>query len=381
MTIGRHGSPWTAEKARDRAAELLEQVRRKVDPFEAVKVALAEQSREREDRKHEEAKLAKLAFSTISAEYGEASKKTLRRWREQELTIERDLSPSFGDTPLTSITADDINDCLAKAGKRASSAPLKAYSALRAIFAYAHANHRRLLPASASPFGDVARPPRGGKRSDFIANNELRLMWLACDDVGWPFGPIYRLLLLTGLRLREVAEGRWSEIDLEGSNWLIPAERMKNGEPHWVALSPAAVEIIKALPRIDKCDLMFSTNGKTPVSGFSRAKSRLDAAMLKIAKKEAKKAGGDPDDVKLPTFVVHDTRRTVARGCQIDGVPPEVIERMLGHVTHTKSGLKGVYQVFEFEDERRAAFAKWGQRLAAITLGGANVVQLREVAA
>jgi integrase len=206
-------------------------------------------------------------------------------------------------------------------------------------------------------------------------------MWLACDDLGWPFGPIYRLLLLTGLRLREVAEGRWSEIDLEGGNWLIPKERMKNGEPHWVALSPVAVEIIKALPRIDKCDLMFSTNGKTPVSGFSRAKSRLDAAMLKIAKDEAEKAGGEPDSVTLPAFVVHDTRRTVARGCQIDAVAPEIIERMLGHVTHTKSGLKGVYQVFEFEDERRAAFAKWSQRVAAITAGGANVVQLREVAA
>lgn len=381
VTIGKHGSPWTAEMARDRAAELLEQVRRKVDPFDAAKALLADQRREREDREREQAKLAKLAFSVIAADYVTASKKTLRRWQEQERIIERDLTPCFNETPLPSITADDINDCIAKAGERASSASLKAYSALRSIFAHAHSNHRRLFPASASPFGDVGRPQGGGKRSDFIANNELRLMWLACDDLGWPFGSMYRLLLLTGLRLREVAEGRWSEIDLEGGNWLIPKERMKNGEPHWVALSPQAIEIIKALPRIDKCDLMFSTNGETPVSGFSRAKSRLDAAMLKIAKKEIEKAGGEPDDVKLPAFVVHDTRRTVARGCQIDAVAPEVIERMLGHVTHTKSGLKGVYQVFEFEDERRAAFAKWGQRLAAITSGGANVVQLREVAA
>lgn len=381
VTIGKHGSPWTAEMARDRAAELLEQVRRKVDPFDAAKALLADQRREREDREREQAKLAKLAFSVIAADYVTASKKTLRRWQEQERIIERDLTPCFNETPLPSITADDINDCIAKAGERASSASLKAYSALRSIFAHAHANHRRLFPASASPFGDVARPQGGGKRSDFIANNELRLMWLACDDLGWPFGSMYRLLLLTGLRLREVAEGRWSEIDLEGGNWLIPKERMKNGEPHWVALSPAAVEIMKAIPRIDKCDLMFSTNGKTAVSGFSRAKARLDAAMLKIAKKEVEKAGGEPDDVTLPAFVVHDTRRTVARGCQIDGVGPEVIERMLGHVTHTKSGLKGVYQVFEFEDERRAAFAKWGQRLAAITSGGAKVVQLREVAA
>jgi integrase len=384
VTIGKHGSPWTAEMARDRAAELLEQVRRKVDPFDAAKALLAEQRREREDREREQAKLAKLAFSVVAADYVTSSKKTLRRWQEQERIIERDLTPCFNETPLPSISADDINDCIAKAGQRASSASLKAYSALRSIFTFAHSNHRRLFPASASPFGDVTRPQGGGKRSDFIANNELRLMWLACDDLGWPFGSMYRLLLLTGLRLREVAEGRWSEIDLEGCNWLIPAERMKNGEPHWVALSPAAVEIIKAMPRIDKCDLMFSTNGETAVSGFSRAKSRLDAAMLKIAKKEAKKAGSDPDDVKLPAFVVHDTRRTVARGCQIDGVAPEVIERMLGHVTHTKSGLKGVYQVFEFEDQRRAAFAQWGRRLLSNVMAESDsgkVVHIRGAAA
>jgi integrase len=382
VTIGGHGSPWTAEKARDRAAELLEQVRRKVDPYDAAKAALAETRRERESRQHEEARLATLAFSIISAEYVGASKKTLKRWHEQELIIERDLAPCFRDTPLSSITADDINDCVAKAGKRANSAPLKAYSALRAIFAYAHANHRRLFPASASPFGDVTRPQRGGKRSDFIADNELRLMWLACDDIGWPFGPIYRLLLLTGLRLREVAEGQWSEIDVEGGNWLIPAERMKNGEPHWIALSAQAIAIFETLPRIDNCDLIFSTNGITPVSGFSRAKARLDAAMLKRARAEREKASGDPDSVKLPAFVVHDTRRTVARGCQKDGVAPEIIERMLGHVTHTKSGLKGVYQVFEFEDERRATFTKWGNRLVTLaTPKPANIVVLREAAA
>lgn len=383
VKIGHHGSPWTADTARKRAEEILEQVRKAIDPFDAEKTRLEGQRRERTEREQQQAMMSKLAFSVIAAEYVIASKKTLRRWQEQERVIERDLTPSFGDTPLPAITADDINDCVAKAGDRASSAALKAYSALRSIFSYVHEHrqHKRLFPKSASPFADVSRPEGGGKRSGFLSNNDLRLMWAACDDIGWPFGAIYRLLLLTGLRLREVAEGRWSEIDLEGGNWLIPKERMKNGEPHWVALSPQAIEIIEALPRIDKCDLMFSTNGKTPVSGFSRAKSRLDAAMLKIAKKEAKATGGKADDVTLPAFVVHDSRRTFARGCQIAGVAPEIIERMLGHVTHTKSGLKGVYQVFEFEGERRAAFAAWGQRLLSLSAGGGNVVALREVAA
>lgn len=381
VTIGRHGSPWTPDGARDRAAELLEQVRRKVDPFDAERQALEAAKAGAKAKADADAALAKLAFGIIADGYVTKAKKSLRRSAEQEQVIDRDLRPAFGDTPLPSIGADDINEQLAKVAERSPSAALKAYMALRAIYAYAHDKHRKLFPKSSSPLAEVDRPKAGGQREHHLSDREIRLFWEASRVLGWPFGPIYQLLMLTGLRLREVAEGNWSEIDLAEKRWSLPGDRVKNGKPHWVHLAPPAVSIIEALPRVcnEKSDLIFTTSGETPVSGFSRAKGRLDRAMAKIAKTDADDADTKPE--KKAPFVIHDLRRTFARGCQRLGYPPEIIERLLGHITDTESGLKGVYQTYGFETERVEATDRWAQRVLGIVSGGsAKVFKLRGAA-
>ena len=384
VTIGKHGSPWTADRARDRAAELLEQVRRKVDPFDAGREAVAAAKAETEAKERAASELQKLAFDRVADAYVERAKKKLRRWSEQQRIIDRDLKPAFGSTPLSSISADDINDQLTKVGERGSSAALKAYVALRAIYAYAHETQRRLFPKSASPFDQVTRPAGGGERVRYLTDAELRVMWEATKVLGWPFGPIYQLLLLTGMRLREVAEGHWSEIDTAEKRWNVPGERTKNGLLHWVHLSPEALAIIKELPRIagkDGQDFIFTTTGDSPVSGFSRAKSRLDKAMLAIMQNDARDGDGDPDVVKLSPFVIHDTRRTIARGCQRFGTSPEVTERMLGHVSEVERGLKGTYQVYKHEPERIAATNRWAKELNKVVTGSTvRVVKLRGAA-
>jgi integrase len=385
VTIGKHGSPWTPDRARDRAAELLEQVRRKVDPFEAERQALAAARAELEAKSKAEAEVAKLAFSVIADAYIERAKKTLRRWPEQQRIIDRDLKPAFGTTPLPSISADDINDQLAKVGERGTSAALKAYVALRGIYSYAHDTHRKLFPKSALPFDQVNRPQGGGQRARYLTDAELRAMWKATKVLGWPFGPMYQLLLLTGMRLREVAEGHWSEIDFSEKRWNLPGERTKNGLPHWVHLSSEALAILEDLPRVaggkGSEDFIFTTNGKTPVSGFGRAKSRLDRAMLAILRNDSIDRGDDPDTIKLTPFVIHDTRRTIARGCQRFGTSPEVTERMLGHVSEVERGLKGTYQVYKHEPERIAATERWATELNKIVSGAAlRVVSLRGAA-
>ena len=384
VTIGKHGSPWTPDGARDRAAELLEQVRRKIDPFDAERAVVAAAKEETKARARAAAELTTLAFSTVADAYVERTKKKLRRWPEQQRIIERDLKPAFGMSPLPSISADDINDQIAKVSERGSSAALKAYVALRAIYAHAHEKHRKLFPKSASPFDQVSRPEGGGERDRYLTDAELKVMWEATNVLGWPFGPIYRLLLLTGMRLREVAEGHWSEIDLAEKRWNVPAERTKNGKPHWVHLSPEVVVIIKGLPHVsgkDGQDFIFTTTGETAVSGFSRAKSRLDRAMLAIMRNDALDREDDPENEKLAPFVVHDTRRTIARGCQRFGTSPEVTERMLGHVSEVERGLKGTYQVYKYEPERIAATNRWAKELnKAITGSTVRIVKLRGAA-
>jgi hypothetical protein len=82
---------------------------------------------------------------------------------------------------------------------------------------------------------------------------------------------------------------RWREVDLDAGTWTIAKERCKNGKAHMIDLHPEAVALLDPLgdaaaPRLmqrtgEGEDLIYSTTGTTPVSGFSRAKGRIDARM------------------------------------------------------------------------------------------------------
>jgi integrase len=172
-----------------------------------------------------------------------------------------------------------------------------------------------------------------------LSDEELRAVWYASTAAGWPFGAMTKLLILTGQRRSEVAEMRWSEIDFETRLWTMPRERCKSNREHTVLLSEPAAAILKTSPQIEDSDLIFSKTGTTPVSGFSRAKARLDAAL--------------PSG--MPGWVLHDLRRTFASGCARLGVAIHVVERLLGHTSGTFAGIVGVYQRHDFSLEQRAA--------------------------
>jgi integrase len=141
-----------------------------------------------------------------------------------------------------------------------------------------------------------------------LDDSELRALWQATERMGYSYGPLFRMLVLTGQRKSEVAEARWSEFDLDKRLWIIPAERMKAEAPHVVPLSDDVVALLKSLPRFNKGDQLFSsTFGQTPVNGFSKAKVNLDKAMLAELRKVDVKAQLDP-------FVIHDIRRTMRTG-------------------------------------------------------------------
>ena len=114
-----------------------------------------------------------------------------------------------------------------------------------------------------------------------LSDAEVRAFWSAAEELGWPFGPLFKLLLLTAQRRDEVATLEWSEIDLERRVWSLPREKAKNDQGHDVHLSQQVIDILTALPHVDG-GLVFSTNGRTSVSGFSRAKERLDGLMTNV---------------------------------------------------------------------------------------------------
>jgi integrase len=202
-----------------------------------------------------------------------------------------------------------------------------------------------------------------------LSDDEIRNAWRAFERVGLPFGKVGQLLLLTGARRGEIASGRWSEIDLEAKTWTIASGRSKNAIAHEIPLSDAAIEILKALPRIEG-GFVFSTTGATPVSGFSKARAAIDKAVLEVMRDDAEARGDDPAEVKpLEPWTLHDLRRTLATNLQKLGVRLEVTEAVLNHVSGSRSGVVGVYQRHTWRDEKREALDRWSRRLAAIVKG------------
>jgi integrase len=223
----------------------------------------------------------------------------------------------------------------------------------------------------ASPCTLVTPPAPERSRDRVLSDDELRLVWNAAASDGWPFGPLIKLLALTGQRLSEVGGMRWQEIDLENRLWTLPAERVKNGERHEVPLSDAAIDIISALPRIKTTrGFVFTTRRDAAVSGFSRAKDRLDDAVEASLTKDAKA----PEH-----WTFHDLRRTMASGMARLGIQLPVIEKVMNHSSGSFRGIVGVYQRHSFAEEKRTALAAWASHVESVVSGKtpANVIQLR----
>jgi integrase len=226
-----------------------------------------------------------------------------------------------------------------------------------------------------SPCTLVTPPAPERSRDRVLSDDELRLVWNAADSDGWPFGPLVKLLVLTGQRLGEVGGMRWDEVDLANKLWTLPAKRVKNDELHEVPLSDAAIAIISALPRIKTTEgFVFATRRDAAVSGFSRAKTRLDAAILAAI----------PKDAKAPEhWTFHDLRRTMASGMAPLGIQLHVVEKILNHSSGTFAGVAGVYQRYDFYNEKRIALAAWASHVESVVSGKApaNVIPLHKVGA
>jgi integrase len=229
--------------------------------------------------------------------------------------------------------------------------------ALSKLFSWAVA-HRL---AVANPTQGVFRPRAAAPHHRVLTDAEIQKLWRACDEVGPPFGVVIKLLLLTGQRRSEVAGMRWSEVSDDLAAWSLPPARTKNKLPHQVHLPKLAQEIIAAVPRISGQDFVFSTTGTTAVSGWSKAKKSIDAAVGPV-----------------PAWRTHDLRRTAASGMQKLGVRFEVVERALNHVSGSFRGVAGIYQRDPMTEETRTALERWSGHVEGLVSGRpANVVALR----
>jgi integrase len=307
------------------------------------------------------------------------AKPKTRDWRETERMLTKEVVSRWSGRRLSQITRAHVNEMLDEIIDRG--APIHAnrvFAQLRKMSRWAVS--RGIIERS--PCEGMTAPSPETRRDRVLSDDEIRLVWQAFESIGWPFGPIGKLLLLTGARRDEVAALEWREVDLAARTWTLPAARSKNKRPHEIPLSDAAVEILAALLRVEgNAGFVFTTTGKTAVSGFSRAKAQIDAAILEMLQRNAEATGADAKAPEHWTF--HDLRRTVATNLQKLGIRLEVTEAVLNHVSGSRAGIVGVYQRHEYAAEKRAALDAWARCLDALLTGApaANVVELAKARA
>ncbi|GAC1569573.1 MAG: site-specific integrase [Novosphingobium sp.] len=345
-TIGVHGSPWTPHTARIEAERLLEQVKHGIDPVENV----------REAKRREKV----LNFSAYCDNFVELYLRThwSKTWPEAMRVLENIAKPRWGKRGLNTLTRSDMvklmDDYANRPGMRKHT-----HSILRTLFNWAVDRG----DIEISPLAGMRAPRAVPSRQRVLSHEEVICLWRASEEVAWLWGPFVRLLLLTMQRRLEVAEMDWAEIDLNARSWTLPGKRAKNGQPHVVPLTRLTIRELEALgPR--ESGLVFSSTGRTPISGISKAKTALDNSMRKFMRQRAAERGCDPDGVPWEDWRLHDLRRTGTTNLQALGVPIEVTESVLNHISGTRAGVAGVYNLYNYFPEKQAALQSWDRRLS-----------------
>jgi integrase len=352
----------TIDQAREAARARLGAVARGIDPKDERMRRRAEVERLRAE--------AALTFDALVTEWAMLHLAQRReRYRAEAVRAIRHAFADLLKRPAVRVTkADAVNalDKLVKAGKAAMAGRTLAYA--RAAFRWAE--KRGKVPAN--PFQGLPISAGASARERVLSDGELAEVWAAARTLGYPWGPFFRLALLTLQRREEVAGMRWSEIDLEKQIWSIPGARMKNGKPHDLHLPDAACAVLRAIPRIESCDFVFSTTGKTPVSGFSKAKTALDAALVKARAETAAKVKGKPEP--LAEWRTHDLRRSGVSTLARLGFDSIVVDKLLAHQPAKLLSVAAIYQRYDFAGERTQALEAWAAHV--IGMEANNVVPL-----
>jgi integrase len=213
--------------------------------------------------------------------------------------------------------------------------------------------------------GMARTKPKDRARNRVLDDQEIRDVWRALDELGVDaprcYPPLVKTILLTSAR-REEASGMHTD-EITGADWLIPGERYKTKLPHLVPLTDAVLGLLELGGK--KGFVFSSDKGKTQFSGWSKSKKALDAKIAEIRKRE--------DRPPMPKWVHHDLRRSARTLMSRAKVPADHAERAMGHVM---GDVRRAYDVWEYRDEKRAAFEQLAALVQRILHPDSKVISL-----
>ncbi len=283
---------------------------------------------------------ANLAARSLSAR---TTKQLAERWFEDCVVgehrrphfirgyLDRAVLPELGEMALRKVERADLVNLLTSYKARGTVAANQLRGVLRQMFGYGV----ELGWLESSPAEGITRRVCGAmasSRERVLTDDELRRVW----NVGGSHQRMFRLLLLTGLRIGELQTARWEHV--RETRLYIPAAHSKNKKAHWVHLAPLAVAELGRRGKPD--DHIVSVVSPTAVQAWLRRyceREKID-----------------------PPFTPHDLRRTFATRLNGIGIAPHVVERCLNH---TMQGVMAVYNRAEYELERIDAAETWAAEI------------------
>jgi integrase len=344
----------------DASKVTLADARAKASACRALVRAGRDPAAEERRKRAEERRLPTVA--AFATEYVERyAKPNKRSWREDERLLRREVLASIGDLRIDAVTRRDIALTLDAIRDRGAAALAnRVLAVVRRMFAFAV--ERGVIAATPVVGVKASREPA---RERVLSDDEIVRLWAATAPGSPNIEPstrmALRLLMLTGARASEVCGASWEEVDTQAAEWVIPAERTKNGREHRIPLSDPAMAIVAEVAALRQGNwLMPSPRGEgqhVTRDGVLRAIQR--------------NVGDDA--------TVHDLRRTMATGLQKLGVRLEVTEAVLNHVSGSRAGVVGVYQRHDWAAEKRAALDAWAAHVERLVTGDdavKNVVRL-----
>ncbi|TPO01488.1 site-specific integrase [Mesorhizobium sp. B1-1-5] len=344
LTIGRYPDISLLD-ARNKAQDARSQIAKGIDPQGVKK----KEKRKLSDRVKE------LVAQFIESEckgpnFEKTGKPKWDSWKLVKASLDAYLVPALGSRSVHHVTDSDITSITKKIV--ASGKPQAANTAfwyMRAFFNWCRKPPQRLI--AVSPCDGLPDPAPKVTRERVVSSAELEAIWKGCAAVGYPYGNIVKLLMLTGQRRTEVAAMRWSELNLETGLWEIPGDRTKNEDPTIIPLSTQALTILRGVPKLsDTFVFPARGNDESHFSGYSKCKKDLDKKTL---------IDGKP----LENWTQHDLRRTLATNLGKRQVPPHIIEHILNHKAASMTAVAKIYNRYQYVDEKREALQSWSDHI------------------
>lgn len=367
--------------ARKKAIDWKALIRMGIDPAEEAKRTRMEVEIAQKNRR---------SLSEVLDQYEREKLYSLRRGEATRRALDGKcgLLSDFLSREPSSIARSEIRSVLRQ---RAELSPISANRQL----AYANAFFNWCVVEeiiSENPARLIPKPSLEVPRDRHHSLSELAEIWAAAGNLGYPFGALTRLLIALPMRREELAALAMPELDIGDDDdiegvWILPSDRTKRANALRVPLSPLARLIVKEAiadeGRPKKSQFVFTTTGKTSVSGFGKAKRRLDRLIFEARVKVALDAGDEPEPMAHWTF--HDLRTTFTTlACEELNVDAAVADRILNHVaTATTSKIMRTYNKSELFEPRRQALNAWSSLIQQHVIGRPSdkIVPIRAVRA